>query len=165
MESINYRFCPHCATRLVETELAARTHNKCPSCGFIFWDNPIPVVAAIVELEGNIVLARNRDWPEKWYGIITGFLAKGELPETGILREVKEELSLEGKIVSFIGHYLFEQKNQVIMAFHIRAEGEITLSDELVDYKLVPPEKVKPWGLGTGPAIRDWLKARGLLSE
>jgi NAD+ diphosphatase len=162
---MTYTFCPECGKQLIKQALDGQPRLKCPACGFIFWDNPIPVVAAIVELGGNIILARNRDWPEKWYGIITGFLDKAELPEAAILREVKEELGLDSEIVSFVGHYLFEQKNQVIMVYHVRAEGEIALNDELVDYKLVPPEKVKPWGLGTGPAMRDWLKARGLLDE
>ncbi len=35
--------------------------------------------------------------------------------------------------------------------------GEIILGDELAEYKLIPPEKVKPWPFGTGPAVRDWL--------
>ncbi len=35
---------------------------------------PIPVVAAIVELDGMVILARNRLWPEKMFGLVTGFL-------------------------------------------------------------------------------------------
>jgi len=160
-----YSFCPECGKQLITASVEGKPRLKCPTCSFIFWDNPIPVVAAIVEIGGNIVLARNREWPETWYGIITGFLDQGELPEAAALREVKEELGLDGRILSFVGHYLFEQKNQVIMVYHVCAEGEITLNAELVDYKLVPPKKVKPWGLGTGPAVRDWLESRGIQND
>jgi len=61
-------------------------------CGYVCWDNPIPVVAAIVEMEGQVVLARNKEWPGKIFGLITGFLERAETPETAVKREVKEEL-------------------------------------------------------------------------
>ena len=55
----------------------------CPdtSCGYVHWDNPLPVVAAIVEYEGRILLARNAAWQEGMFALITGFLENGETPE------------------------------------------------------------------------------------
>ena len=158
-----YKFCPQCACELAETEIGGHTRKTCPACDFVFWDNPVPVVAAIVEHEGKVILTQSKGWPEKWFGIVAGFLETGETPEQGALCEVKEELGLDGEIVSFIGHYIFEQRNQVIFAYHIRAEGEITLGDELARIKLLAPEEVRPWDVGTGPALRDWLKMHGFL--
>jgi NADH pyrophosphatase NudC (nudix superfamily) len=155
-----YKFCPNCASELVPVEIEGIPRQKCLACDFVHWDNPIPVVAAIVEHEGKVILTRNKGWPEKWVGIVAGFLEKNETPEDGALREVREELGLEGEIVSFIGHYAFEMRNQIIFAYHIYAEGEITLGDELESIKAVPPEEVRPWSLGTGPALKDWLAAR-----
>jgi ADP-ribose pyrophosphatase YjhB (NUDIX family) len=126
----------------------------------VFWDNPTPVVAAVVELDGDVVLVRQKTWPEKWLGLVTGFLEKGETPEEAVLRELDEELGLQGEIVSFIGYYSFVQLNQLILAFHVQARGEISLGEELEVYKCIPPEKVRPWKLGTGPALRDWLEKR-----
>jgi NADH pyrophosphatase NudC (nudix superfamily) len=63
------------------------------SCGFIHYDNPTPVVAAVLEHNGKVVLAHNRAWPEtlrSFYGLITGFLERAESPEQCALREVKE---------------------------------------------------------------------------
>jgi len=155
-----YKFCPHCATPLVTADINGDSRLKCPSCDFVHWDNPIPVVAAIVEHEGKVILTRNKGWPEKWVGIVAGFLEKNETPEQGVLREVKEELGLDGEIVSFVGHYAFEMRNQIIFAYHIRVEGEIVLGDELESIKAIPPEQVRPWSLGTGPALKDWLSSR-----
>jgi NAD+ diphosphatase len=155
-----YKFCPKCATKLAIVKIEGIKRQKCPSCDFVHWDSPIPVVAAIVEYEGKIILTRNKGWPEKWLGIVAGFLEKRETPEQGALREVKEELGLDGEIVSFVGHYAFELRNQIIFAYHIRAEGEITLGNELESIKAVPPEEVRPWEIGTGPALKDWLAAR-----
>jgi len=36
------------------------------------------------------------------------------------------------------------------------------LSPELIDYRTVAPEKVKCWPAGTGHALADWLRTRGI---
>ena len=94
------------------------------------------------------------------FGLITGFLEAGETPEEGVLREVKEELGLDGTIVDFIGNYAFYDMNQLIMALHVVVEGQITLGEELAEFKEIAPEKLRPWPLGTGLAVSDWLKRR-----
>jgi NAD+ diphosphatase len=50
--------------------------------------------------------------------------------------------------------------NQLILAFHVPARGEIVLNEELAAIKRVPVERLKPWTIGTGPAVRDWLANR-----
>ena len=157
-----YKFCPKCTSQLAEVEIGGYPRLKCTSetCDFVFWDNPTPVVAAIVEHEGKVILTQNVGWPENWWGIVAGFLEKGETPEAGALREVKEELGLDGEIVSFVGHYAFVERNQIIFAYHIKAEGEIIVGEELAQIKAVPPEEIKLWALGTGPALKAWLNSR-----
>jgi NADH pyrophosphatase NudC (nudix superfamily) len=118
------------------------------------------VVAALVEHEGKVVLARARGWPPGRFGLVTGFLERGETVEQAALREVGEELGLEGEIEATIGIYTFERRNQLIVAFHVRAEGPISLGDELAEIRHVPPEKLRPWSFGTGPAVADWLARR-----
>ena len=156
------KFCPKCSHELVEREIDSKRRLKCTSasCDFVFWDNPTPVVAAIVELDGKVVLVRNKSWPEKVFGLVTGFLERGETPEASVLREVKEELGLEGELISFVGYYSFFDMNQLILAFHVRAQGEINLGEELADMRLIPPDKLRPWPRGTGFALRDWIEAQ-----
>lgn len=162
-----FKFCPRCGTPLeAATDPAhegGRLRQRCPdkACGFVHWNNPVPVVAAIIVHEGLVLLARNALWPAGMFGLVTGFLEKNETPEQGVLREVEEETGLKGRVESFVGHYDFPQMNQLIIAFHVSAEGPIRLNPELAEYKRIPPEKVRPWPTGTGHAVRDWLKARG----
>ena len=115
-------------------------------------------MAAIVEHDGAVIIARGKGWPANMFGIITGFLEKGESPADAVLREVREELGVAGEVREFVGVYPFFQANQVLLVYHVVAEGAITLNDELAEIKHVPREKLKPWPIGTGPAVRDWLE-------
>lgn len=158
-----FRYCPRCATALETRPTDGGPRLACPAagCGFVHYDNPTPVVAALVEHEGAVLLVRAQGWPERWFGLVTGFLERGESPQEGVLREVREELGLDGRIESLIGVYPFPEMNQVILAFHVRAEGELRLGAELADLRRVDPGKLRPWPMGTGAAVADWLAARG----
>jgi NADH pyrophosphatase NudC (nudix superfamily) len=160
--SESYRYCPRCAAPLRSSPQSGRERPACPvaGCGYVQWGNPLPVVAAIVEHEGKVLLARGRGWPEKVFGLVTGFLEAGEAPEAGCLREVKEELDLDGTVVSLVGVYPFEPRNEVIIAYHVRATGVVRLSEELEGYKALEPERVRSWPFGTGLALQAWLDAR-----
>ena len=157
-------FCPQCASPLAPREIDGRVREACTSgsCPYVFWDNPVPVVAAIVEHGGEVILVRNAGWPEKMFGLVSGFLEKGETPDEAVLREVSEELGLQGRIQEFVGYYSFTMRNQLLLVYHVEADGGITVGAELQEIRKVPPERVRPWPYGTGPAVRDWLVKRGI---
>jgi len=163
--SAQYQFCPRCATSLVCQFLAERDRQACPACGWVHWDNPTPVVAALIEYAGKVLLARNRAWPEKMFALVTGFLEREETPLQAVAREVAEETALATTSAELIGVYEFARKNEVIIAYHVIAEGEIRLGEELVDYRLIEPARLRPWPLGTGLAMADWMRRRGLPVE
>lgn len=160
-----YRFCPSCAAPLALTvrqeDGGERERLRCTACDFTHWNNPTPVLAAVIEYRGQILLARNAAWSGKMYALITGFMEAGETPEEGIAREIREETSLEPLDLDLIGVYDFQRMNQVIIAYHARCEGEVRLSPELVEYRLFSPATVKCWPAGTGYALADWLSSLG----
>lgn len=149
--------------------VAGRDRLMCPDgqCGFVHWNNPIPVVAAIVEHDDHVVLVRNVGWPEHWYGLVTGFLESNEMPEEGILREIEEEIGLAAEMQSYVGMYEFYRRNQLIIAYHVTVDSkDVKLcEEEIADHKWVHVEQVKPWTAGTGKALRDWLRLRGIERE
>lgn len=157
-----WRYCPHCGGALQQRELAGLPRLACADigCGFVHWDNPAPVVAALVEHEGMIVLARNHAWPEKMFGLVTGFLERGEDPRQAVVREVKEELDLDAERVTLIGAYPFTRNHEVIIAYHVVAGGTIRLNEELAEFRRIAPDTLRDWDYGTGLAVRDWLRAR-----
>ncbi len=157
-----WTYCPECATPLESRESGGRLRPVCPNGHFTRWDNPLPVLAALVEYEGRILLARNAAWTNGLFALITGFLESGETPEQGMARELKEETDLDVERMTLIGVYEFLRKNEVIIAYHVEAVGTIALNDELAEFRLVAPHRLRPWRAGTGYAMADWMRARGL---
>ena len=164
----DYKYCPRCATplalRTAQEDGGPKQRLRCPQCAWTHWNNPTPVLAAVIELadrDGQILLARNAAWKARMFGLVTGFMEAGETPEGGIRREVAEETALAVDRLQIIGVYDFQRMNQVIIAYHALARGEIRLSPELVEYKLYTPETVRCWPAGTGYALADWLRSKG----
>ena len=106
-------------------------------------------------------MARNAAWTHRFFALITGFMEAGETPEGGIAREVAEETGLTVDSLSLVGVYDFPRMNQVIIAYHATARGEITLSPELAEYQLFELHELRCWRAGTGYALADWLRSRG----
>jgi NADH pyrophosphatase NudC (nudix superfamily) len=162
------RFCQQCGSALaLITEVedgGPKARLRCPACGWTFWNNPTPVLAAIVECsdrEGRVLLARNAAWTHRMFALITGFMEAGETPEGGIAREVKEETGLDVEQVSLVGVWDFQRMNQLIVVYHVLAHGEIVLSPELAEYKLFAPQDIRCWRAGTGLGLAQWLSSRG----
>ena len=161
------KYCPQCAGKLVDKSIDGVVRKVCDTaqCGFVFWDNPVPVVAAVVEYQDQILLARNAQWPAGVFSMITGFLERDETPQQAVLREVGEELGLDGQIKQLIGHYSFFKKNQLIIAYAVNAIGTIQLNDEIAEVKRVDKASLHPDRFGklrvTAKVFEDWLKLTG----
>jgi NADH pyrophosphatase NudC (nudix superfamily) len=162
------RHCLHCGTALAllsqDEDGGPKTRLRCPECGWTHWNNPTPVLAAIVECSdrgGQVLLARNAAWSGRLFALITGFMEAGESPEAGIAREVAEETNLQVDALSLVGVYDFQRMNQVIIAYHVLAHGDVRLSPELAEYKFFAPQDLRCWRAGTGHALADWLRSRG----
>ena len=90
---MRYNFCPRCGCPLEAKfiESIPRLVCQAPVCGFVHWDNPLPVVAALVEYQGQFILARNAQWPRRIFSLISAFLEQNENPQDAIRREVKHD--------------------------------------------------------------------------
>jgi ribosomal protein S27AE len=48
--TIELKYCPKCGGELVRAQIAGRERLVCAdqACGYVFWDNPTPTLAAVV---------------------------------------------------------------------------------------------------------------------
>lgn len=91
-----YRYCPLCTTPLEERQVGHGTHQVCPQCGFVNWNNSKPCAGGLVIQEGKVLLVKRGIEPYKGYWDIPGgFLDSGEDPKEGVRRELREETGLE----------------------------------------------------------------------
>jgi NAD+ diphosphatase len=158
------KYCPECSSALVLRRIDGVDRKACvsPECSFVHWDNPVPVVAALVQYQDKIILARNSQWPDGMFSLVTGYLERNETPEDAAVREVKEELGLDGEIQEFIGCYSLIEKNQIILAHAVLATGEIKTGNEISEVKLLFREELKRWQFGrlalTAAIVGHWLE-------
>ena len=63
---IEYRFCPCCGSPLAWVpqmeDGGEKLRLRCTQCDFTHWNNPTPVLAGIVQVGNQILLARNAAW-------------------------------------------------------------------------------------------------------
>jgi NAD+ diphosphatase len=95
-------------------------------------------------LNGKFLLAHNHSWLEGTISMITGFVD-----------------ALESSTVNFLGHYMFKEANQLIIAYHIIAKGTVSLNEELSDYKLVSKESLEAYNFEpfyiTQKVVKDFI--------
>lgn len=94
--SQRYYYCPKCGEALHYRHCGERQRLVCPACGYIFYENPIVGVAAIVlDDSGRILLGqRNSSYRGLWC-IPCGYVEYDEDVYAAALREFKEETGLD----------------------------------------------------------------------
>lgn len=106
MPDSTYKYCPFCATLLVEKLISYTRRPTCPQCSFTFFLEPKVVTVVVIEHEGKILLGRRNMNPAKgMWSFFGGYVDRGEKVEEAAIREVKEETNLDVQLEELIGLY------------------------------------------------------------
>ncbi len=135
-----YKYCPNCRAELVTRHVDDRDRLACPKCEFVFWNNPKPVVSLLITKgENDVLMVRRAKEPLLGYWCLPGgFLEYEETPESGIKREVKEELGLNVEVGRIIGVYRIDNDPRGIhldMIFIGKIQGEPQANEELMEWR------------------------------
>ncbi|NQU33453.1 MAG: NUDIX hydrolase [Bacteroidetes bacterium] len=97
------KYCPYCSKPVIIKNEGNILREYCPNCNSYFYDNPLPVVSAIITKERGILLVKRRYEPfkDQWC-LPSGFAETGETIHEACLREVKEETGIEGFVTGLI---------------------------------------------------------------
>ena len=156
----SWRFCPSAAAPRVGRDGRRRAPAVLrPGCGFVRWDNPLPVVAWSSSASWTATAPScwpATTWPDKMFALVTGFPRAGRNPEEAVAREVMEEVALEAVSVKLLGAYPFARKNEIIIGYHVQARGEIRLNEGLPNIAWSAPSSCAP-----GPRPPGWRCATG----
>ena len=55
---------------------------------------------------------------------------------------------------------MYHAKNQLIIVYAVKAEGQVCLNHELDAYKIIALDKLKAWPGPTGEGVADWLRKK-----
>ena len=136
-----FKFCPLCKVSLRRRQVDGRKRLVCQKCGWIYYENPLPVVVCVVrDKEGKILVAKRNLPPgkNKW-ALPGGFIELDETPETACLRELKEETGLKGKIKELIGIYIQKTRyygSLLVIGYEVSIfKNSLSLNSELKEAK------------------------------
>jgi NADH pyrophosphatase NudC (nudix superfamily) len=143
------KYCMDCGSNLILKKVDESDRLVCSlNCGYIFWNNPIPVVAILVKYQDKYLIAHNKIWPKGLYSTISGFLEEKETVYECASRETKEELGLKVIRSKIIDTFTYKEMNQLIIAMFAECDGEISLDDEIDDTKLLTLDELKELDVG-----------------
>lgn len=162
-----YRFCPKCTSRLKPS-----TSNLlvCQKCQFHFYINPIPANAALIENEnGEVLFVKRKFDPKKgFWDFPGGFIHPDEEVEASTIREIKEELNVDIKIIKLIGiypdKYLYAGINEPTLNIFFSAKivsGKLKADDDISGFKFFKKENLLKQSLAfewMKKGIKDYLK-------
>src|SRR2546429_9898304 len=118
MSSTSFKYCPLCATALVEKHIYNALRSTCPACGFIYFRDPKVVTVVVVQHAGKLLLGRRNIDPGKGlWSFVSGYVDRGEKVEEAAMREVKEETNLDVQLDNLLGIYSENGNPHVVIAY------------------------------------------------
>jgi len=134
----DYKFCPRCAGNLQSRFAEGRERLVCEKCEFIFYQNPTPAVAVILQKHDEILLVKRKFEPcAGTWSLPAGFVEIGEGPEMCAIREAKEETNLDIALNGLFGVYpaMDDPRSQVVLIVYrgLIKDGEMRPGDDAVE--------------------------------
>jgi NAD+ diphosphatase len=126
------RFCSRCTATLEDAE--TETARKCPECGAVYFPSSAPAVIVSVTRGDQLLLAHNSHFSPTLFSLIAGFVDPGETLENAVAREVREEVGLEVKDISYVTSQPWPFPNSLMVAFTASYDGgEITVDGREIE--------------------------------
>ena len=122
------RYCGRCGN---ETEQRRQERAKsCPACGAVFYPRLSPAVIVAVVKDETILLAHNKNFRSGFYSVLAGFVEPGESFEDCVKREIREEVGIEVKNISYFGSQPWPFPDSLMVGFTAEyAGGDIRVDD------------------------------------
>lgn len=132
----SFKYCPRCRSELTNREIDHRFRSVCPSCGFIHFKNPAPVVSLMIVRGDRVLLGKRAGEPGKGlWGTPSGYIEYEDDFLTTAIHEAKEETGLDVEIKSILNIMSsFVSEEYHFLAIYMLAEaigGELTAGDDL----------------------------------
>jgi NAD+ diphosphatase len=109
------QFCSRCGTKTLRKP--EERGKECPNCGELFYPRISPAVIVLIRKGKEILLARSPNFPPYMYSLIAGFVEPGESAEAAVVREIREEVGIEVKNITYFGTQAWPFPNSLMIGF------------------------------------------------
>lgn len=146
----NFRHCPLCAASLELRAEGLRDRLTCPSCGYVYYHNPVPAAGGVILRDQRVCLVRRAIEPRLGdWSLPAGFIEHGESAAECVERELLEETGLMVKTESVLGVYsgFDDPRNHVILIIYRTRETEpreCVAGDDADAVDFFPMERIPP---------------------
>lgn len=128
----NHHFCSKCGKPMKPSEKERMLY--CESCGFQVYPTISPCVIVGVHDGNRLLLTKYAGRAYTKYALVAGFVEIGETLEQAVRREVKEEVGLNVKNITFYKSQPWPFTDTILAGFFAELDGDDTISlqeDEL----------------------------------
>lgn len=156
------RFCGRCGGHM--RRAADGLSKVCESCGVEVFPHVSPCIIVLVRRGEEALLVHARTFRGNHYGLVAGFVETGETLEECVVREVREETSLEIRNVKYEGSQPWPFPSNLMLGFTADyAGGELRFADgELTSGGFFPADRLPPLPSGASIArmmINSWVES------
>ncbi len=164
-------YCPKCGGKLSYRNCGERNRLVCGNCSYIFYENPIVGVAAVVlDQQGRLLLGRRNSSYKGLWCIPCGYVEYDEDVYEALIREFKEETNLDIEITgicSVQSNFHNPETHTVGIWFEAKVTGgELTAREDLDKVDFFDLDNLPPLAFPTDAIviekIRQSLKRNGL---
>ena len=128
----NTRFCGTCGAPM---QMHTAISKKCTCCGKEVWPQLQTAIIVLISRGDEVVLVHAKNFKKPFYGLVAGFVETGETLEEAVVREVKEETSLDIKNITYYASQPWPYPCGLMVGFYAEyAGGEIKLQQSELAY-------------------------------
>jgi NAD+ diphosphatase len=96
----------------------------CPVCQSTKYPTIAPAIIVAILHEDRLLLARNTHFPEGYYSLVAGYVDVGETIEQAVKREVREEVGLQIKNISYYKSQPWPFSGSMMLGFIAELDGD-----------------------------------------
>ena len=139
-----HRYCGACGARTVPTAAGHVMTCTREGCGTEFFPRIDPAIIVLVSDGERALLGRQAPWPPGRYSTIAGFVEPGESLEDAVVREVREETSVEVVDVEYQSSQPWPFPSSLMVGFRARAAATAVAcpDGELEDARWFAPSEL-----------------------
>lgn len=127
-----HRFCGSCGQSM--TPVPGERAMYCKHCRLRSYPRISPSMIVLITRADDVLLARSPRFATGVYSTLAGFAEPGESVEACVIREVREEVSVEVRNLQYMGSQCWPFPHSLMLGFHAEyASGEIIPQEDEIE--------------------------------